>query len=89
MLNAIEGLVEAHVIMTMVGRHPQVMKFMEGQCMIVGVAAAAVVAKEAVTMRADVNMFVKIIPRHAQSCESIKNVDALSRSPPKITGFGQ
>jgi hypothetical protein len=53
------------------------------------VAAAALVAKEAVTMRADVNMFVKIIPRHAQSCESIKNVDALSRSPPKITGFGQ
>jgi len=86
-LNATEGLVEAHVIMTMVGRHPQVMKFMEGQCMIVGVAAAAVVA-EAVTMRADVNMIVKIIPRHAQSCESINNVDALSRSPPKITGFG-
>jgi hypothetical protein len=46
---------------------------MEGQCMIIGVAAAAaaVVAKEAVTMCADVNMSVKIIPRHAQSCESI------------------
>jgi hypothetical protein len=46
------------------------------------------VVAEAVTMRADVNMIVKIIPRHAQSCESINNVDALSRSPPKITGFG-
>jgi hypothetical protein len=68
------GLVEAHVIMTMVGQHPRVMKLMEGQCMIIGLvaaAAAAVVAKEAVTMCADVNMSVKIIPRHAQSCESI------------------
>ncbi|KAJ6992028.1 hypothetical protein NC653_015398 [Populus alba x Populus x berolinensis] len=79
---------EAHVIKTMVGQHLHVMKVMEGQCLIVGLAAAAAaVAKEAVTMCADVNMSVKIIPRHAQSCESIKNVDiALSRFPPKITG---
>jgi hypothetical protein len=71
-LNATVGLVEARVIMAMLGQHPHVMKLMEGQCMIVGLAAAAAaVAKEAVTMCADVNMSVKIIPRHAQSCESI------------------
>ena len=85
---------EDHVFMTMAGQHPQVMKLMEGQCMIIGLvaaaAAAAVVAKEAVTMCADVNMSVKIILRHAQSCESVQNVDiALSRFPPKTTGFGQ
>ncbi|CAK7323314.1 unnamed protein product [Dovyalis caffra] len=57
-----------HVIMAMVGQHPNVTNLMEGQCTIAGVVAV-VVAEVGVIMCVDVNMFVKIIPHHAQSCK--------------------
>jgi hypothetical protein len=67
-LNATEGLVEAHVIMTLVYQHVHAMYLVEGQCVIYG-KLVVVVAEVGVTMCVDVNMFIKTIPRHAKSCK--------------------
>lgn len=76
-VNAIKGLVEAHVTMVMADQLP-IVNLMEGQCMIVGVVVD-VAAKEVVIMCVDAIMFMITTPLHAESCEGkilSKNTDA-------------